>query len=86
MIQGIAIRLLGQFFKKALPTILKSKNTPEGRKALIKQLKRDAVEMAGVKGGTAIWEEVAKNSKISYENDKICIKYRKYKKCRKIKK
>lgn len=82
---GAGLRLLGGFLKRELPIIMKSKNTPEGRAALIKTLKRDAIEYAGVKGGTFLINEVKNNMKITYENGKVCVKYRKFKKCMKHK-
>jgi len=82
---GVGLRLLGGFLKRELPIIMKSTNSPEGRKALIKRLQKDALEYAGVKGGTFLIDEMRKNMKITYKDGRICVKYRKFKKCMKDK-
>lgn len=82
---GTGLRLLAGYLKKELPVIMRSQNTPKGREALIKRLRKDAIEYAGVKGGAFLINEVKNNMKITYENGRICIKYRKFKKCMKQK-
>ena len=82
---GAGLRLLAGYLKKELPIIMKSQNTPEGRRKLIERLKKDAIEYAGVKGGTFLINEVKNNMKITYENGRVCVKYRKFKKCMKHK-
>jgi len=81
----VGLGMLGGFLKKELPIIMRSTNTPEGRKTLIKRLQKDALEYAGVKGGAFLINEVKKNMKITYKNGQICVKYRKFKKCMKQK-
>jgi len=81
---GVGLRLLGGFLKRELPVIMRSTNSPEGKKALMKRLQKDALEYAGVKGGTFLINEVQKNMKITYKNGRVCVKYRKFKKCMKV--
>jgi hypothetical protein len=80
----LAGRLLKTFLSRAVPKVLKSTNTKLGRKQLFAELQKDALEISGVEGGKALINELMKHGKITYGKDgKVCIKYRKFKRCTK---
>ena len=78
---GIAIRVLSRFMGKFVPRLIKTKSIGEGKELLLSMLRKEAVEIAGVEGARALYKEMVKESKITYEDGKVCIKYRKFKRC-----
>lgn len=77
----LAGRVLSRFMVKFVPRLVKTKNIGEGKELLLSMLRKEAVEIAGVEGARALYKEMVKESKITYEDGKVCIKYRKFKRC-----
>lgn len=86
-VAAVGGKILVRFMGKFVPQLIKTKNMKEGKELLWSMLRKEALEMSGVEGGRAIYEELKKNAKITYGKDgKVCIKYRKYKRCTNSKK
>jgi len=83
VVGGVAIKILSKFMVKFVPRLIKTKNAAEGKELLWSMLRKEAVNIAGYEGAEALYNEMVKETKITYEDGKVCIKYRKFKRCSK---
>ena len=81
---GRAMGIFTKFMKGFVPKLKKTKSTEEGAKLLWRELKNEIRAGAGLEVGSIIWDEFKKNTQIEYKNGRVCIKYRKFKKCMKV--
>jgi len=81
------IRLITKFFARVMPKLQKTKSPKEGLRVLLKQIEDDVLMTSGLKSGELgykVLEEIKRNTKVEYQNNKVCVTYRNIKKCMKL--
>jgi hypothetical protein len=81
---GKAAGIMTKFMSKFIPKLQKTKNPKEGARLLWSELKAEITGGAGLEVSKWVWEDIKKNTQIEYKNGRVCIKYRKFKKCMKV--
>ena len=76
-----------KIFQRAVPKLKHTKSPKEGLKVLYREIEAE-ISLLAVSDvnevGSKIIEDIIKNSKVEYKQDRICVSYRKFKKCMKI--
>jgi hypothetical protein len=82
------MRIVTRFFSRLVPKLKHTKDSKEGLQLLLRQIEDDVWQASGIKTGELSYkviEEIRRNTKVEYNGDRVCITYRKFKKCMKIK-
>lgn len=81
------MRIITKFFSRLVPKLKHTKDSKEGLQVLLRQIEDDVMQASGIKTGEygyKVIQEIRNNTKIEYNGDRVCVKYRKFKKCMKI--
>lgn len=91
MYGGAAGHRFGQsilkIFQRSVPRLKNIKTLKEAKKVLYEEIQNELATL-GLQGfndiGSAVIDDIIKNSKVEYKNDRVCVTYRKFKKCMKL--
>lgn len=76
-----------KIFQRTVPRLKSTKSPKEGIKILREEIEAE-IALLGVPEmndiGSSIIEDIIKNSKVEYKADRVCVTYRKFKKCMKL--
>ena len=78
--------------KQFVPQLKNTRNAREGAELLYKLVRKEVLDAksvgsgAGTEIGKMIMDDIKKNAQIDYKYGRVCIRYRKFKKCIKHKK
>lgn len=76
-----------RIFQQAVPKLKHTKSPKEGLKILYREIEAE-ISLLGVADaneiGSKLIEDIIKNSKVEYKHDRVCVSYRKFKKCMKL--
>ena len=74
-------------FQKVVPKLRNTKSPKEGIKVLYREIEAE-ISLLGIGDtnelGSKLIEDIIKNSKVEYKHDRVCVTYRKFKKCMKL--
>jgi len=76
-----------RIFQQTVPKLKHTKSPKEGIKVLYREIEAEMALLAISdlnEVGSKVIEDIIKNSKIEYKHDRVCVTYRKFKKCMKI--
>ena len=90
---GTMSRKFGQsilkIFQQTVPKLKNTKTPKEGLAVLYAEIEKEILTLSA-QGfndmGSSIIDDIIKNSKVEYKHDKVCVSYRKFKKCMKLNK
>jgi len=90
-IGGMSGKRFGQsilrIFQKAVPRIQKTPTKQKAVQVLREEIERE-ISYLGIPAvddyGSSIINDIIKNSKVEYKHNKVCVTYRKFKKCMKL--
>ena len=75
--------------QKVVPELKNTRNSKEGMKLLYAAIRKEVLDAKSVGSGVGnevgrmVMEDIKKNAKIEYKFGRVCVKYRKFKKCMK---
>ena len=76
-----------RIFQQAVPRLKRTKTPKEGIKVLYREIEAE-ISLLGIGDaneiGSKLIEDIIKNSKVEYKHDRVCVTYRKFKKCMKL--
>ena len=82
-----ALGHLTRIITKVVPRLHKTKTKKEGLEVLIRAIEDDILMASGYESFKArdiIIGEIRRELKVTYEKDRVCVKYRRFKKCARI--
>ncbi len=77
--------------QRVVPELKNTRNSREGMELLYQAIRKEVLDAKSVGSGTGteigkmIMNDIKKNAKVEYKYGRVCIKYRKFKKCMKHK-
>ena len=76
-----------RIFQQTVPKLKNTKTPKEGLKVLYREIEAE-ISLLGIADaneiGSKLIEDIIKNSKVEYKHDRVCVSYRKFKKCMKL--